>query len=191
MENYFYVDKNQKQAGPIMPSQFAAAGVTPQTLVWRKGIDQWTPAGELDELREYFHPQTNEATQLTATPSPATTKPSAAPAHPTAQETAPSFAPSQPTSTPQANEIHNYLWLAVLSVVFMCSPIGIVAIHHAAKVDYYSLRGNISEATRRSGLARKWSFIALAISFVWFLFLLSTFGGQIVSYLYSNYEFAF
>ena len=134
-----------------MPSQFAAAGVTPQTLVWRKGIDQWTPAGELDELREYFHPQTDEVTQLTATPSPATTKPSAAPAHPTAQEATPSFAPSQPTSTPQANEIPNYLWLAVLSVVFMCSPIGIVAIHHAAKVDYYALRGNISEASEWIG----------------------------------------
>ena len=189
MENYFYVDQRQQQAGPIAPERFKEVGVSPATLVWRKGLAQWTPAGELEELAAYFR----------AEPAPRPAQPQAAPA-PREQSAKPQPAPVAPQPTAQAaapvaqrepSEVPNNLWLAVLSVVFMCSPIGIVAIHHAAKVDYYALRGNVAEAIRRSKLARRWSFVALAISFLWFIFLLSTFGAPLLEYLNANYEFVF
>ena len=73
----------------------------------------------------------------------------------------------------------------------MLNPLGIVAVHHAAKVDFYNLSGNTQEAVRRSHLAMGWSVVALLVSVVWLLFLVSTFGSTVVSYFAENYEFVF
>ena len=200
MENYFYVDSNQKQAGPVSPDQFAAIGVTADTLVWRKGLDQWTPANEVEELAPYFHENTTEKqTAQTATTTQTTSE--ATPVQSTQEFTSSIQQPvpsaqqpaASPFSTPTNSntEIPNHLWLAVLSVVFMVQPLGIFAIHHAAKVNFNVLQGKTYEALHHSNLAMRWSLIALAVSLVWFIFLLSTFGSTLFSYFANNYEFAF
>ena len=198
MENYFYVDSNQKQAGPITPAQFAAVGITAETLVWRKGLDQWTPAGELEELVPYSSEDTAEKqTAKTATTTQTTSE--AIPVQTTLEITSPTQQPVQPAqqpatspfNTPSSNntEIPNHLWLAVLSVVFMVQPLGIFAIHHAAKVNFNVLQGKTYEALHHSNLAMRWSLIALAVSLVWFIFLLFTFGSTLLGYFSNNYEF--
>ena len=45
MNEYFYLDKNNQQQGPISPQQFYAYDVTAETLVWCSGMDNWTRAG--------------------------------------------------------------------------------------------------------------------------------------------------
>jgi membrane protease subunit (stomatin/prohibitin family) len=54
----FFVAMNGQQAGPFEPAKLphmvAAGQVTRQTLVWRQGMGQWQPAGEVAELSGLF-----------------------------------------------------------------------------------------------------------------------------------------
>lgn len=43
-----------EQRGPFEISQLADAGVRPDTYVWCKTMDDWTPASEVPEIRRYF-----------------------------------------------------------------------------------------------------------------------------------------
>ena len=54
MSTYFYIDAQQRQCGPIPPTQFAAYGITPTTYVWTAGMAQWQQAGTIIELQPYF-----------------------------------------------------------------------------------------------------------------------------------------
>ena len=54
MNSYFYLDSNNKQHGPIVVEKFAENGVTPSTLVWCNGMDNWQPADSVAELKEWF-----------------------------------------------------------------------------------------------------------------------------------------
>jgi membrane protease subunit (stomatin/prohibitin family) len=54
----FFVAMNGQQAGPFEPAKLphmvAAGQITRQTLVWRPGMGQWQPAGEVAELSGLF-----------------------------------------------------------------------------------------------------------------------------------------
>ena len=58
MENYFYLNEKNEQKGPVSPEELISNGVTRNTLVWKNGMAQWTPAGEVPEISKLF---TNEA----------------------------------------------------------------------------------------------------------------------------------
>lgn len=45
---------NGAQAGPMSKGQLALAGITPETMVWRQGLDEWVRAGTLPELNDVF-----------------------------------------------------------------------------------------------------------------------------------------
>ena len=48
---YFIIDNNGKQAGPFSLDQLAQQAITPETLVWKQGMQDWTPAWKVDELK--------------------------------------------------------------------------------------------------------------------------------------------
>ncbi len=54
----FFVAIDGKQAGPfdsqLLQSRIAAGQITRQTLVWRQGMAQWSPAGDAPELAPIF-----------------------------------------------------------------------------------------------------------------------------------------
>ena len=54
MENYFYLNEKNEQKGPISPEELISNGVTKNTLVWKNGMAQWLPAGEVHELAKLF-----------------------------------------------------------------------------------------------------------------------------------------
>lgn len=54
MDTFFYLDAQNKQQGPVSTSRFAENGITAQTLVWRDGMENWTPAGQVPELQHLF-----------------------------------------------------------------------------------------------------------------------------------------
>lgn len=45
---------NGAQAGPMSKGQLALAGITPQTMVWRQGLQDWVKAETLPELNDIF-----------------------------------------------------------------------------------------------------------------------------------------
>lgn len=52
---FFFVDGGQ-QRGPFSPAQLRAAGVRPDTLVWREGMTEWVRADSVSELAGLFQP---------------------------------------------------------------------------------------------------------------------------------------
>ena len=43
-----------RQAGPFRKEELAMQGITPETIVWREGLDTWVAASTLPELNDLF-----------------------------------------------------------------------------------------------------------------------------------------
>ena len=48
---FFIIDHNGQQAGPFSFNQLVQKGISPETLVWKQGMADWTPAWKVEELR--------------------------------------------------------------------------------------------------------------------------------------------
>ena len=48
---FFIIDHNGQQAGPFSFDQLVQKGISPETLVWKQGMADWTPAWKVDELK--------------------------------------------------------------------------------------------------------------------------------------------
>lgn len=54
MKKYYYLDANNQQQGPFTVQELDQYGVNPQTLVWFQGAADWQPAGQIQEIYDYF-----------------------------------------------------------------------------------------------------------------------------------------
>lgn len=50
MKQYFIFIKNKKE-GPYSTSELQKLNITSNTLIWTKGMDEWTKASDLNELK--------------------------------------------------------------------------------------------------------------------------------------------
>jgi len=50
MKKYFYSDGKEKH-GPLSLDELKETDMTNETLIWFEGLDDWIPAGELDEMK--------------------------------------------------------------------------------------------------------------------------------------------
>ena len=48
---FFRIDHNGQQAGPFSFDQLVQKGISPETLVWKQGMADWTPAWKVEDLR--------------------------------------------------------------------------------------------------------------------------------------------
>lgn len=146
MNEYFYLDKNNQQQGPISPQQFYAYDVTAETLVWCSGMDNWTRAGNIRELQDFISKRSSNTT-----PPP--------PPHTHYAQQPYQGSPMQPC--PDSHMV----W-AVLSTVCCCLPLGIVAIIYASKVQDLYMCGNYIGAVEASNKAKTWSIISAITGFI-------------------------
>ena len=168
MNDYFYLDNNNQQQGPISPTQFSMYGVNANTLVWCKGMTDWQRAGSVDELSFYFGSNTGDTT----TPPPYT--PNTPPQQPNygsnyGGET-PNYGSAQGNSSNGTTDLRpcpdsNLVW-AILSTIFCCIPTGVVAIIYASKVSDRYLMGDIKGAYDASKKAKNWALYGLLASVV-------------------------
>ena len=56
MKKYFYSDGKEKH-GPLSLDELKQGNITKDTLIWFAGLDDWTPAGELDEMKSILELQ--------------------------------------------------------------------------------------------------------------------------------------
>ena len=49
--DFFIIDRNGQQAGPFSFDQLVQKAITPETLVWKQGMADWTPAWKVEELK--------------------------------------------------------------------------------------------------------------------------------------------
>ena len=47
----YFIVENGKQAGPFSIAQLAEKHIKPETLVWKEGMADWTPAWKIAELK--------------------------------------------------------------------------------------------------------------------------------------------
>ena len=64
---FFIIDHNGQQAGPFSFDQLVQKGISPETLVWKQGMADWTPAWKVEDLRAVLEAveanQNNQNTQ--------------------------------------------------------------------------------------------------------------------------------
>lgn len=142
MANYYIAINNQRR-GPFPEEELFQNGMTPDSLVWCKGMEGWTRASDVPELAKYLASQ--EPPELPQLPD----VPQYAPQYAQGQyqQTDDDFIPFPPDS---------HLSGAILSTIFCCPPLGIVAIVKAAKVNSLYHRGRYDEAERMSDSASRW-----------------------------------
>lgn len=150
MEEYYYIMPDNRRGGPVLPERFAEKGITVDTLVWKQGMDDWTPAGKIEELKPYVMPSVGSAEDK--------------------YEQSLSSKPNR-THTMYFNgnalpKPDNNMLGAVLSTICCCVPLGIVAIIKASKVNTLYYSGQYEEAVLMADRARKWSIWALVAGVV-------------------------
>jgi len=156
MKQYYYVDGNNQQQGPIDAAQLPSFGVTAKTLVWCEGMANWQAAGEIPELASLFaakqpeipvqpqaQPQTMNINNFQQTQQPMNTQP-------------PFQQPNNQQMPPQPD---NYLIWAILVTILCCLPLGIASIIYATKVSSLYAQGDYNGAVDASQKAKKFAMI--------------------------------
>lgn len=50
----WYIISNGQQVGPLQKEQLTAYNLTPSSMVWREGMQNWEPAANISELADIF-----------------------------------------------------------------------------------------------------------------------------------------
>ena len=153
VEQYFYLDSEQKQYGPCSLEELRTAGITRGTKVWRAGMTDWDDAGNVSDLQVLF-----EVPPVMQAQPPA---PGAGQTYTASRNPQPMYKPDSWLAWSIVSLILCFFccWLSIpLSV-----PFSIVGIVHASKVDNLWASGQHEEAYRNAKSARQWT-IASAIT---------------------------
>ena len=200
MKQYYYVDGNNQQQGPIDAAQLPAFGVTTKTLVWCEGMANWQAAGEIPELASFFaakQPEIPAQPQMQpGTPAQPQMQPGT-PAQPQMQPQAqPQVQPQtmninnfqqtqQPMNTQMPPQPDNYLVWAILVTVLCCLPLGVASIIYSVKVGSLYAQGDYNGAVDASQKAKKFAMIGgiggLVFIIIYIIFMVIAGAGAAMS----------
>ncbi|MDR1340335.1 MAG: CD225/dispanin family protein [Prevotellaceae bacterium] len=159
--DYFYLDKNNQQQGPVPANELSKHGLTPDTKVWKQGMSGWQKAGDVSELSGIFPPPAPQS----ATPPPPPPPPPVSVAPPPPPKVTPP--PCQETNAQQAQKPDNLLVWSILSTVLCCLPTGIVAIVYSNKVDKLWYIRDYTASQEAANTAKIWCFASLGLGVIW------------------------
>lgn len=147
----WYYSKNSTQLGPVeqgeMIAKISSGEITASDLVWREGMADWLPCGQVPELR---------ATVALGQPQPLGGPAAGGPLSP--------YTPPQAAAHMGTYEvIPNYLWQSIVVTILCCWPLGIPAIVYAAKVEGLRNRGDIAGARAASANAKTWCWVSFGL----------------------------
>lgn len=196
MKQYYYVDGNNQQQGPIDAAQLPAFGVTTKTLVWCEGMANWQAAGEIPELASFFaakqpeipvQPQMQPGTptqpqmQQQVQPQPMNINNFQQTQQP--MNTQPPF--QQPNNQQMPPQPDNYLVWAILVTVLCCLPLGVASIIYSVKVGSLYAQGDYNGAVDASQKAKKFAMIGgiggLVFIIVYVIFMIIAGAGAAMS----------
>lgn len=132
MTKYFYID-NEAQKGPYTFVELKSLNIKQNTPIWHEGIENWTTASELEELKGLFV-VSNENADI------------------------PVYLPQETRKPQENNTIPPKTWLveSILVTLFCCLPFGVAGIVFSSKVESLFYAGDIEGAERASREAGKW-----------------------------------
>ena len=164
MNNYFYIDLNGVQHGPLSLNQLITQQcLLPETMVWNNTLVDWQRADSVDELKECFVSSNGEM-----------------PPPPSSFTNEPTYEYDSFTYVTYEDQKKPRTWLVwnILSVVFCCGIIpGLVGIIYSNKVDSYWAMGRYEEAKSASNTARIMFFISLGFCIAGILWPIGSFLG--------------
>lgn len=146
---YYYIDKEGNQKGPVSAESLKAYGVTDNTLVWKVGMEQWTQAKDVPELRSFFHlPQTPPPPPVPPTPPSAQGYSKSADSNASYDKAA--QAQAQTASPAEMPKPDNYLVWSILCTICCCTPLGIYCIICSSQVDSLYKAGDYEKAVKKA-----------------------------------------
>ncbi|MDH6308176.1 hypothetical protein M2451_001199 [Dysgonomonas sp. PFB1-18] len=167
MIKYYYIDDiSKQQQGPFSLKELLTKKIRPETKVWRSGLADWDEAGNVEELAFLFDsslsiPQEKTETIRINVSEESNHRP---------QAPVPTMSRPQPTAIrPQQsidddnkwNDIlpmpKNWLLESILLSIFCCSPISVVGIFYASKVESLYHQKDYKGAVHASERAKVWA----------------------------------
>lgn len=164
MLKYYYIDDISKlQCGPFTSNELLRKNIRPETIVWRSGMADWAEAGTLQELNFLFD---------TKVPAPQDRREE--------QQTPPPIRQQQDRQNPTYNSGQRYQyddqhkwdgiipmpknWLieSILLTIFCCSPISLVGIFYAVKVETLYGKREYEASQEASRKAKLWTLWGIA-----------------------------
>jgi hypothetical protein len=147
--NWHFIQQDEQQ-GPVTDEQIksliASGNLSADDLAWCEGMAEWKPIREITELSVY--PVKAAAPESIAKPvAESIAEPATKPAAASVMKT----------------HVQTYLWQSIVTTIFCCLPLGVVAIVYAAQVDSLARSGDHAAAVAASISAKKWchaSFLA-------------------------------
>lgn len=163
MLKFYYIDDMTKQqCGPFGTQELLSKNIRQETMVWRSGMVDWLRADSVPELAFLFDakipvPKVNvvpvveevsKVEQKTFSSGSATVSPNEA------------F--KQSNSTVEERSMpKNWMTESVLLSVLCCSPVSVVGIFYASRVQNLYLDGRHDASYRASDLARNWALLGI------------------------------
>lgn len=165
MSTQYYVAFKGQQTGPFTKEELKANGISPNSHVWREGLDKWVLASTLPELSDILIMQPQQTQQFQQ---PQQTQ------QPEPQQQA-QYAPG--TDPYRSNIPHqNWMTWAVISTVlgFFCSCIGmifgIIAIVKANNANKAYAMGDEATGDMYNSGAKTWTIVAFVVTVLGFFF---------------------
>ncbi|WP_029904796.1 CD225/dispanin family protein [Prevotella sp. 10(H)] len=194
MIKYYYIDDiSKQQCGPFPITELTTKRIRPETMVWRSGMADWANAGSIQELsflfdtkipvpeekKEPVRPKP-EVPVNTVNPQPQAVRPQPAPAsNPQANYN------NRPSDNQERwNDIlpmpKNWLVESILLSIFCCSPISVVGIFYASRVESLYYAKDYDGASRAAENAKKWALIGILFLPACYV-IFSIFGAVIIA----------
>ena len=164
--NWHYA-KGGERHGPVsfaaLRSMIVTGEVAQTDLVWREGMADWLPAGQVAEI-----------SGVDSGPSTSPVSPATGGIQTPQSEVG--------IAGPVAHErIPNYLVQSILVTILCCWPFGIPAIVYAAKVDGLVARGDIAGAMEASKKAKTWAWVSFGSGMVFVVLYVALIGLGVIS----------
>lgn len=146
MLKYYYIDDVSKmQCGPFNSNELLRRNIHPETMVWCSGMHDWTEAGALPELAFLFDSSASAPQGIEEIAKPSGTE-----------------GPLSEVKINVQNEAQHPLpktWLieAVIFTFICCSPISLIGLFFAIRVETLYSNRNYEGAERASNKAKNWS----------------------------------
>ena len=156
MKKYFYAENGEK-IGPLTYEELCSANISPDTLVWSEGMDDWKCAGDVEELDGLF---SGDRSDVPPPVPPETTL--------VFQEEAPAANISDTAKRPPKS------WLveSILATIFCCLPFGIAGIVYASKVEGRFMAGDYAGAEEASKQAARWTKYSFILGIIYVIIVL-------------------
>lgn len=165
MSKYYYIDEiTKQQCGPFGPQELLSLNIRQETMVWRSGMSDWSRADSVTELAFLFDVKIPvpkvEIAETSVQENPILSRQRSSSSENT-EMSLNSTLKQNKNAEEERSMPKNWMTESVLLSVFCCSPVSVVGIFYASKVQNLYLDGDHDASYRYSDLARNWALLGI------------------------------